>query len=107
MALRDHDFGFATTGSWTTSTSTTSGDYYGADWLWAAAGSGANSVTWTPTIAVSGTYDVYASWTTSTSRASDATCSIAPRGADHKRAVFVAQIHGDAVDLGLHGPIQR
>ena len=72
--------GFASTGTWTASASILNGSFYGADWLSAPAGSGAATVTWTPTIATSGSYDVHASWTIHSGRASDATYTITHAG---------------------------
>ena len=72
--------GFASTGTWTASTSSLHGNFYDADWIWNPAGSGANTATWTPTIPATGSYDVYASWTATASRASNATYTVTHAG---------------------------
>ena len=74
------DSGFAMVGSWTASTSASDGKYYGADWLWIAAGTGANTLTWTPDVPASGSYEIYASWTADNAHATNATYRITHAG---------------------------
>ena len=59
-------------GSWTASTNPAAGAFRGADWLYHAAGTGANSVTWAPAIPAAGRYTVYARWTVNANRATNA-----------------------------------
>src|SRR4051794_24194044 len=62
-------------GQWT-STKATSG-FYGADYLFRTAGGGASSVTWPfPSSAASGSYTVFAQWSSGPNRASNATYQI-------------------------------
>ncbi len=75
--------GFSTVGAWTASTGTTTGKFYGADWLWLDGNDGSNPenlAIWTPTVATSGSYDIYASWTVKFDRATDATFTISHAG---------------------------
>jgi hypothetical protein len=58
------------TGTWTASTSTSG--YYGINYNSHAAGAGTNKFNWMPAITTSGTYEVYARWTASTNRATNA-----------------------------------
>ena len=49
---------------------------YEEDFQWNAAGSGADTATWTPTVYQAGTYNVYARWVSHTNRATDAAYTI-------------------------------
>ncbi|MDF1643897.1 MAG: DUF6531 domain-containing protein [Pseudomonadales bacterium] len=61
-------------GSWTNSTSV--GHYYESDYQYHASGAGANSVNWYLNVTTAASYDLYASWTASTNRASNAKYTI-------------------------------
>ena len=64
----------AAVGTWPTSTSV--GGYYGANYQTHAAGTGANTFTWTLSVPTTGTYEVYARWTAYPNRATNAKYSI-------------------------------
>lgn len=65
------DTGFSSTGSWFVSTSAS--DKYGASYHWASTSTNANVYcTWSPTIIVAGTYDVYCWYPQGTNRSSQA-----------------------------------
>jgi len=57
-------------GTWPTSTSVAG--YYGSNYQYHAAGTGANTATWVVTIPTAGNWDVYARWTSGSNRASNA-----------------------------------
>jgi hypothetical protein len=49
---------------------------YQGDFQWNEAGSGADTATWTPDVAITGLYEVYARWVANASRATDAPYTI-------------------------------
>jgi hypothetical protein len=61
-------------GSWPTSSSTPG--YYGANYQYHVPAAGSDTFTWTPTITTTGTYEVWARWTSASNRASDATYTV-------------------------------
>lgn len=69
--------GITVTGTWTAATSASW--YYGSNYLYASS-TGTNSVRYTPTIPVAGTYDVYLRWTENANRASNAPVDIVYAG---------------------------
>lgn len=62
------------TGSWGASTSVSG--YFGTNYQAQAAGSGANSFTWTPSIPNTGSYKVYARWTAHPNRSTHAVYTV-------------------------------
>ncbi|MCK4815486.1 RHS domain-containing protein, partial [bacterium] len=74
IILDNQDGGVTFTGTWPVSTSVSG--YYEANYQHHPAGSGSNSVTWTPEIADAGDYEVYIRWTTHPNRASNAKYTI-------------------------------
>ncbi len=62
------------TGTWGASTSV--GGYFGSNYQAQAAGSGANSFTWTPSIPSTGSYKVYARWTQHPNRSTHAVYTV-------------------------------
>jgi hypothetical protein len=65
--------GVSIVGTWTASTGVPG--YYGSNDIYTGPGGGA-SVTFTPSISVAGTYDVYARWTTNANRATNALITV-------------------------------
>jgi len=65
-------------GSWPTSTSVAG--YYGANYQSHAAGTGANTATWYFNIPTAGNWQVYARWTSSTNRATNAKYTVNYQG---------------------------
>jgi 5-hydroxyisourate hydrolase-like protein (transthyretin family) len=61
-------------GSWTLSTATSG--YYGSGYRYHAAGTGANTATWSFNIPTAGSWEVYARWTSSSTRATNALYTI-------------------------------
>ena len=61
-------------GTWAASTAVSG--YYATNYQVHAAGTGADSFTWTPTIPVSGSYQVYARWTAHPNRSTHATYTV-------------------------------
>ncbi|MEC4685675.1 MAG: selenite/tellurite reduction operon rhodanese-like protein ExtH [Nitrospirota bacterium] len=59
VVVDNTDSGFSVVGTWSTSTSAGNGDYYGSNFRYIEAGTGANSATWTPALSSAGDYDVY------------------------------------------------
>ncbi len=73
-------------GAWVTSTLTSG--YHGADYLHDNnTGHGTKSVTFTPNLPVTGTYDVYLIWTSATSRANNVPVSIVHAGGTDGKTV--------------------
>jgi RHS repeat-associated protein len=66
----------STAGAWVTTSGPGAGDFWGPDWRHSAAGTGADSFTWTPTIPTAGRYHVYARWLAYPNRATDAPYTI-------------------------------
>jgi hypothetical protein len=65
-------------GSWGTGTATPG--YYGANYAYHAAGTGANTATWSFTIPSAGTYEVFAYWSAGGNRASNAKYTVNYQG---------------------------
>jgi len=74
LELDNSDSSVTTIGSWNHSAS--SSGYLGANYQYMAAGSGNNSLTWHADISIAGDYHVYARWTASSNRASNAPYTI-------------------------------
>ncbi len=79
VTVDNTDPGFATSGGWTTSSS--SSGYFGQDYRYAATGGG-KTASWSFTIASGGKYDIYARWTNddTSSQASNAKYKIENNG---------------------------
>ena len=58
-------------GSWVTTSTHNDGGFWGGNWQHSAAGTGADTFTWTPTIATVGRYHIYARWSTHPNRATN------------------------------------
>jgi len=75
VVVDNTDAGATATGTWPASTSAPG--YVGANYATHAAGTGANAFTWSLPVAQAGTYQVFARWTASSNRATNATYAIA------------------------------
>ncbi len=80
VVVDNTDSGFSTTGTWSTSTSSGSGSFYGSDFRYIAAGTGSYSATWTPTLSSAGDYDVYIWHTAKSAYATDAKFTVTHNG---------------------------
>ncbi|MDH3473769.1 MAG: DUF6531 domain-containing protein [Rhodospirillales bacterium] len=72
LVIDNNGPGASKVGSWPTSNWTGAGIFWGSTIAYHAPGTGANSFTWTPTIASAGRYTVHARWTALANRATDA-----------------------------------
>lgn len=86
------------TGDWKHSTSQTG--FFGKDYLAIEAGTGKNSVKWTPRIVTAGKYRVSACWTSESNRATNATYLIHSKDGDKKVTVNQKEKGGLWIDLG-------
>jgi len=75
VVVDNTDAGANATGTWPSSTGAPG--YLGANYASHAAGTGANAFTWSLPVAQAGSYQVFARWTASTNRATNATYAIA------------------------------
>jgi len=69
IIIDDGDAGFTTTGSWASSTG---GDSYNGDYVWASTGGTLSTARWTPTMPAAGNYQVFVWYRAGSNRASDA-----------------------------------
>lgn len=89
------------TGAWTTSTST--GGYYGADYLHDAnIDKGTKSIRFTPTVPTAGTYQVLARWTSGTNRATNVPIDITSAGGTDYVQVNQQVDNGRWIPLGSY-----
>jgi hypothetical protein len=99
------DHGASFEGSW--GTSSYAAGYYGSNYHYHVAGSGADTFTWTPTITTAGRHQVFARWTTSgvepdNSRANHATYTIYHDGGSTVVEVDQQRDGGEWVSLGTY-----
>lgn len=93
--------GVTITGAWTSSTFDP--NYYGTDYLHDGnTGKGAKSVTFTPTLPVAGSYEVFARWTAGSNRASNTPIAIAYVGGTANVQVDQRSNGGVWVSLGIY-----
>ncbi len=93
--------GVTITGSWTASTSTSG--YYGANYLQDGnAGQGTKNIKFTPTVGTTGTYNVYARWTSGANRATNVTMNVFASGTNHAVVVNQQGNGGKYVSLGSY-----
>lgn len=85
-------------GTWTTSTAVTG--YYGSNFAYRAAGTGANKFTWSPKPTTTDQYMVYARWTSSSTRATNARYTINYNGGS---AVVIANQQANGGTWNLLG----
>jgi hypothetical protein len=88
------------TGSWPASSSISG--FYGENYQFHLAGSGTDTFTWTITISMPRTYEVFARWTQDPSRAPDATYTIYHDGGSTPVAVDQRSNGGQWVSLGTY-----
>jgi hypothetical protein len=91
--------GVTITGSWTTSTAIAG--YYKSNYLTSPAGS-ASSVTFTPNLPAAGQYQVFARWTTSTDRATNAPFAVVDVDGTHTVREYLRNNNGQWISLGLY-----
>ncbi|MEW5804457.1 MAG: choice-of-anchor X domain-containing protein [bacterium] len=89
-------------GPWLAASWTGGGAFYGSDYQYHAAGSGACSVTWTTDIPEQGSYHVYARWTASSNRATNAPYTIFHGGGSDVVTVNQRSSGGQWVLLGTY-----
>jgi RHS repeat-associated protein len=75
VVVDNTDAGASATGTWPESTGAPG--YLGANYATHAAGTGASAFTWSLPVAQAGSYDIYARWTASANRATNATYAVA------------------------------
>src|SRR5437764_15191042 len=75
LIVDNSDAGVQARGKW--ATTTTTGGFYGADYLFRTAGDGSSTVVWPlPSNAAAGRYEVFARWSSGPNRATDATYQV-------------------------------
>ena len=93
--------GTTVVGTWATVNNSQSNPTgYGTNYRTHAAGTGANSFTWTPTVPVAGSYRVYARWVAGTDRATNATYQVTHSSGTTPVVVDQQQRDGEWVLLG-------
>lgn len=98
--LDNQDQSSETMGVWRNSTN--SSGFYQADYQFHAAGSGSNTFTWNPVISISGSYRVYARWTSHSNRATNAPYTITDDVGVSTVLVNQTQQGGDWNMLGVY-----
>ncbi len=102
VVIDNTDSGFTVTGTWNTSTSAGYGSYYGSNFRYIAAGTGANSATWTPSLTTAGNYDVYVWHTAKSVYAPDAKFTITHSGTTDTVTVDMTKNGGTWYKLGTY-----
>jgi RHS repeat-associated protein len=85
-------------GAW--STASAAPGYWGTEFHYSAAGSGADTITWTPALTTAGSYRVYARWTYNTNRATNAPYTVHHTAGSTTLRVNQEQNGGEWVPLG-------
>jgi len=102
VVIDNTDTAFSVVGTWSTSTSAGNGTYYGSDFRYIAAGTGANSATWTPSLPSAGDYDVYVWHTAKSAYAPDAKFTVNYSGSSATVTVDLTKNGGTWYKLGTY-----
>ncbi|VAX30228.1 hypothetical protein MNBD_NITROSPIRAE02-782 [hydrothermal vent metagenome] len=89
-------------GTWGTSTTAGDGAYYGTNFRYIAAGTGANTATWTPALSSAGDYDVYVWHTAKSVYATDAKFTVTHNSTSNTVTVDLTRDGGMWYKLGTY-----